>query len=87
MANLPTHPDSKSDTMDNAGLRPGRGSTIIYPGTPRWVKMFAIGALIVVLLVVIVMFIGGGGHGPGRHMPSGGAGDPTPPIAYGVDRP
>jgi ABC-type transporter Mla subunit MlaD len=34
----------------------------------RWVKVFAIIALVVVLLVVVVMLVGGGGgHGPGRH--------------------
>ena len=46
-----------------------------YPGTPRWVKVFGIIVIVVVLLVVAVMFIGGGEHGPGRHAPSGGAGD------------
>jgi hypothetical protein len=45
-----------------------------YPGTPRWVKVFGIGVIVVVLLVVVGMFIGGGEHGPGRHTPSGDAG-------------
>jgi hypothetical protein len=44
------------------------------PGTPRWVKVFAIIALVVVLLVVIMMVVGGGNHGPSRHMPPGDAG-------------
>ena len=39
-------------------------------GTPRWVKIFGIVALVLVLLVVIMMFIGGGDHGPGRHITS-----------------
>jgi hypothetical protein len=45
-----------------------------YPGTPRWVKVFAIIAIGLVLLVVILLVIGGPGrHGPGRHMrPVGG---------------
>jgi hypothetical protein len=48
-----------------------------YPGTPRWVKVFAIIALVVVLLFVFLMFTRGpGGHGPGRHTGSGGY---TPP--------
>jgi len=42
-----------------------------YPGTPRWVKVFGIIALVVVLLFVFLMFTRGpGGHGPGRHVPS-----------------
>jgi hypothetical protein len=46
-----------------------RGST---PGTPRWVKVFGIVALLVVLLFVILLLTGGP-HGPGRHT-AGGAG-------------
>jgi ABC-type transporter Mla subunit MlaD len=42
-----------------------------YPGTPRWVKVFGIIAIVVVLLVVFMLLTG---HGPGRHMPSGDAG-------------
>jgi hypothetical protein len=44
-------------------------------GTPRWVKVFGIIALIVALLVVVMLLIGGGGHGPQRH---GGADDALP---------
>ena len=51
------------------------------PGTPRWVKVFAIIALIVVLLVVILMVAGVGTHGPSRHMPSGDAGHQMPPSS------
>jgi heme/copper-type cytochrome/quinol oxidase subunit 2 len=58
-----------------------RGSTT---STPRWVKIFGIIALVLILLVVINMVIGvfggPGGHGPGRHIPSGGSGGQTPPI-------
>ena len=39
-------------------------------GTPRWVKVFGIIALVTVVLFVVLMLIGrGGGHGPGRHTP------------------
>ena len=47
-----------------------------YPGTPRWVKVFGIIALVLALLVGIIVLTGvGGEHGPGRHLPPGGAGD------------
>ena len=36
-------------------------------GTPRWVKVFGLLALLVVLLVILLLAGGGGGHGPGRH--------------------
>jgi hypothetical protein len=37
-------------------------------GTPRWVKVAGIIALVVVVLFVVIMITGrGGGHGPGRH--------------------
>ena len=49
-----------------------------YPGTPRWVKISAIVALALVLLVVAVMAVAGGEHGPGRHVPGGGAGHGPP---------
>ncbi len=87
MADQPRYPDFKGDT----GEGPDRGSSPAYPGTPRWVKVFGIVVIVLVLVIVIVMasgmFAGGGGHGPGRHMPSGGAGGHTPPIAQGVQRP
>jgi hypothetical protein len=54
--------------------------------TPRWVKIVGIIALVLALLVGIMLLTGAGGnHGPGRHMPSGGAGD-TPPSSVTVDR-
>jgi hypothetical protein len=87
MADSPPYPD----TGDDAGEGPDRGSTASYPGTPRWVKVFGITALVLILLVVVIMATGvGGGHGPGRHMPSGGAGGHTPPssvTAHGVQQP
>ncbi|MBA2759561.1 MAG: hypothetical protein H0U38_07705 [Chloroflexia bacterium] len=65
MADLSSNPDSSGDPGDAAGVR---------PGTPRWVKVFGIIALVVVLLIAALMLTGGsggGGHGPGRHAPSG----------------
>jgi hypothetical protein len=56
----------------------------IYLGTPRWVKVFGIALLVLILLVVVIMATGvGGRHGPGRHLPAGGAGGHTPPVAGG----
>jgi hypothetical protein len=53
------------------------------PGMPRWVKVFGIIALVAVLFLVMMMFVGSGQHGPGRHLPSGGAGAYTLAAAYG----
>lgn len=47
-------------------------------GTPRWVKVSGIIALVLVLLSVILRLTGvGGQHGPNRH---------TPPREYGGKR-
>ncbi len=49
-------------------------------GTPRWVKVFGIIAVILVLLFVVIQFTGvGGSHGPGRHTPSGDVGGKATP--------
>jgi hypothetical protein len=69
MADMPDH----SDTGDDTGMRPGRGTTT---GTPRWVKVFGAIALVVIMLFVVVVLVGGGEHGPGRHTPGGGS-DPS----------
>lgn len=50
--------------MDDSPTNPADRAA---PGTPRWVKALAIGAVIVILLLVVVMVGGGGEHGPGRH--------------------
>ncbi len=51
-------------------MEPDRDST---PGTPRWVKLFALVALVVVVLFVIVRVTGlGGEHGPSLHAGPGG---------------
>lgn len=44
-----------------------------YPGTPRWVKVFGIIAIVLLLFVLLSVFTGGGLHGPGRHASSGEA--------------
>lgn len=36
-------------------------------GTPRWVKVFGIIALVVLVLLVVMIIAGRGNHGPGRH--------------------
>ena len=66
-------------------MGPDRGSTT---GTPRWVKVFGLIALVVVLLVVVMLLAGGGpgGHGPGRHVPAGGAGGNAPASSVTEDQ-
>ena len=61
MAGPPPYPDSRDDTGDDTGVGPDHGST---SGTPRWVKVFGIVALVLVLLFLIVHRAGGGlgGH-------------------------
>lgn len=46
------------------------------PGTPRWVKVFGIVALVIVL-AFIVSLLAGVRHGPGMHTPSGYTGGST----------
>lgn len=67
MARLPSHASN-----DDVGPPSGGESTT---GAPRWVKGFGIICLILVALVVVFLLVGNGDHGPGRHTPSGGAGD------------
>ena len=59
--------------MAQTSREPGPGST---PGTPRWVKVFGIIALVLVLVFVISL-LAGVRHGPGMHTPSGDAGGST----------
>lgn len=75
MADQSHYPDTESDT----GAGHSRGSTPsppAYPGMPRWVKVSAIVVLALILLFAIAL-LAGGNHGPGRHLPSGGAGGHT----------
>jgi hypothetical protein len=61
------------DTGDDTQASPAGGAPT---GTPRWVKVFGIIALVVVVLLVILLVAGrGGGHGPGRHLPGGDRSD------------
>jgi hypothetical protein len=57
---------SDSPSLPDTGVGPDRESTT---GTPRWVKVSAIIALVLVVLVVVMLLVGGGpgGHGPSRH--------------------
>ena len=80
MADRRAHPDASA----GRSAEPDRGPAAAYPGTPRWVKLLGTAALVVVLLVIIAMLAAGGQHGPGRHLPSGGAGGQTPATVQGV---
>jgi hypothetical protein len=66
LADPPTGPDAGDET----GVVADGGSTT---GTPRWVKVFGIIALVVFVLFVVVVLVGGGEHGPGRHTPRAGS--------------
>jgi hypothetical protein len=80
MADPPPYPNTGDDT----GVGPDRESTT---GTPRWVKVFGIIALVVILLFVILLLTRGpGGHGPSRHMGSGGLDGHTAPVIVMEDR-
>jgi hypothetical protein len=86
MADSPSSPAAG----DVTGAGPDRGPSAVYPGTPRWVKVFGIVVLILVLLGAGITVAGGGQHGPGRHMPSGAPGGPgghIPPVARGQQQP
>ena len=79
MADRSPRPDSIADTDADTGVGPDPEPR---PGTPLWVKVFAIIALTVIVLFGIVMLTGGGGHGPGRH-----TGGDTPPSGLSEHRP
>jgi hypothetical protein len=64
-------PDQNSDP-DSGAVAPDRSDT----GTPRWVKVFGVIALVVVVLFVVLLLVRGGEHGPGRHSPGGGSDAP-----------
>jgi hypothetical protein len=50
-------------------------------GTPRWVKVSGLVAVVVLVLFVIVLVVGGGEHGPGRHQLGDHTG-PPPRITH-----
>ena len=60
-------PLSSSESDGSSGVGPDHGATA---GTPLWVKVFGIIALVVLLLLVIVLLVGGGNHRPARHLPA-----------------
>jgi hypothetical protein len=62
-------PATSHDARDDTGAGSDREPT----GTPRWVKVFGLIALVVVVLFVVVLLIRGGEHGPGRHSSGGGS--------------
>lgn len=64
MAGRPSDPDSDGD---DTGVGPEHVSVA---GTPLWVKIFGIIALVLVLLFIILLLAGNGSHGPGRHSSS-----------------
>ena len=57
----------RSNPQDEAASEASRRST---EGTPRWVKVFGIVAVVVVVLFVVLL-IAGGPHGPSRHLGTG----------------
>lgn len=37
------------------------------PALPRWVKVLALGSVVVLVVLVLVLLLVGGEHGPGMH--------------------
>lgn len=52
-------PPSSGEQSEDTGDDTDMGFDREYPGTPRWVKVFAIVVIVLVLVVVIVLFVGG----------------------------
>jgi len=77
------NPAPSTDAADEIHAAATRESTA-YPGTPRWVKVSAIVALILILLIVVVMVLGGGEHDPMRHIPSASGLTHTLRIVAGI---
>lgn len=50
-------------------------------GTPRWVKVSLIIAIVLALLVGVVLLLGGDGHRPRRHAPSDDPGGRPSPFS------
>jgi len=72
MTDLPPYRDSNGDTGVDTLMRLDRGATT---GTPRWVKVFGIVALVLVLQFVILRLTssGLGGHTPPSNVTEHGA--------------
>lgn len=65
MADPAPNPAFTAGADNDGGGQPNRRTTA---GTPRWVKVFGIIALVLVLIFAILLLTGGGGgHGPSRH--------------------
>ncbi len=64
MADPPAYSNSGNDTDPESDPE-------ATTGTPRWVKVFGVIALVLVVLVVLMLVVGGGNHGPGRHTGGG----------------
>jgi hypothetical protein len=62
----PVRPDPAMTGDTSADRSPGPGD-----GTPRWVKVAGIVALVLVVLLIVLLLVGGGSHGPGRHTDGG----------------
>lgn len=75
MADPPSSPDSPARTTgdDTSATPPVRESVT---GTPRWVKLSWIAALLVVLLLAAMMLLGGR-HGPAMHTRADGGTAPS----------
>lgn len=67
MADLPPDLDT---TPDDPAVGRDRSSA---PGTPRWVLVLGVIAIVLIVAFVVQAVIGGG-HGPGMHAPASGAG-------------
>lgn len=52
-----------------------------YPGTPRWVRVLGIAAVVLVILLGVLLLSSGGSHGPGRHAASGAVPGTTSPSS------
>jgi uncharacterized cupredoxin-like copper-binding protein len=79
MADLHPDPDSDPDANGAAGAERARA-----PGTPRWVQVFGIIAIVIIILLVVAQLLLGVQHGPGMHGPSGDADGATSTANGGV---
>jgi hypothetical protein len=68
-------PTRDPDTGDDIGVGTEREST---NGTPRWVKVSGLVAVLLLVFLLVIALLTGG-HGPGRHALSGHAGGETQP--------
>ena len=65
-------PDSGPYPRDADDAEAGEAPAAGDSGTPRWVKVAGVIAL-VVLVMLLVALLSGGKHGPGRHLGDSGA--------------